>query len=196
MTDFSTQHLNDYMSAAGGLKEILPVILHIGETMKEALAAGGTIYTFGNGGSAADAQHFTGELIGHYKLNRRPLRAITLGTDATTTSCISNDYDFTEVFSRQLAALALQGDVVIAFTTSGRSENVVKALKVSSARGATTVLMSGQNEGPADQYADIVLRAPSTITPRIQEVHTFALHVISDMLDQWAANSKEAGDTE
>lgn len=196
MTDFSTQHMNDYMSAANGIEELLPDILHIGDVMRKALSEGGTIYTFGNGGSAADAQHFTGELIGHYKLDRRPLRAITLGTDATTSSCISNDYDYTEVFSRQLEALALPGDVVIAFTTSGRSANIVKALEVSSKRGATTVLMSGQNEGEADQYADIVFRAPSTITPRIQEVHTFVLHVISDMLDQWAANSNEAREKE
>ncbi|WEV69212.1 SIS domain-containing protein [Bifidobacterium sp. ESL0775] len=185
----------DYLAIAQQLESLLPTIIKIGEMMRESLAKGGTIYTLGNGGSEADAQHFTGELIGHYKLNRRPVRAVTIGTDATTTSCISNDYSFEEIFSRQLEALALPGDVVVAFTTSGRSQNIVNALKASQQRGATTVLMSGANKGPADEYADYIFRSPTDKTPRIQEVHTFVLHVISNMIDQWATQTDEKGNT-
>src|SRR3954451_19896407 len=101
----------------------------IGELLCAAFAAGGVVYTFGNGGSAADAQHLAGELIGHYKRDRRPLAAVALTTDAPVTTCVANDYDFDDVFSRQVAALARSGDVVIAFSTSGRSANVVKALE-------------------------------------------------------------------
>lgn len=186
-----SKHAAEYYVATEGLTDILPQIQAIGDAIRQALSQGGTVYTCGNGGSSADAQHFTGELIGHYRCDRRPLRAITLGTDAVTASCISNDYDYSVIFSRQLDALTRPGDVVVAFTTSGRSENIVNAMRVAQQHDAMTILFSGLNEGSADQYADIVLRAPSTITPRIQEIHTFALHVISDMLDQWAVNTKE-----
>ncbi|GIG26691.1 D-sedoheptulose-7-phosphate isomerase [Cellulomonas denverensis] len=156
--------------------------------VRDTFAGGGTVYTFGNGGSAADAQHLTGELIGHYKRDRRPLPTVTLSTDPTTMTCIANDYDYDDVFARQVQALAKPGDLVVAFTTSGRSPNVVRALAAARAAGATTLLLAGSGGGPAREHADHLLLVPSDATARIQEMHTLVLHVISEMVDAWAAD--------
>ena len=132
--------------------------------MCERFAERGILYTFGNGGSAADAQHFTGEIIGHYKRDRRPLGAVTLSTDPTTMTCIANDYSYEDVFSRQVEGLARAGDVVAAFTTSGNSDNIVSALRAAREAGATTVLFSGGDGGRAKADADYALIVPSTVT--------------------------------
>lgn len=180
------QQLEDHRETAARAEVLLPVAVAVGQRLIASFAAGGTLYTFGNGGSAADAQHLTGELIGHYRRDRRPLPAVTLTTDATVTSCIANDYSWDEVFSRQVTALARPDDVVAAFTTSGRSTNVVEGLRAGRENGATTVLFGGGDGGPSAAYADLALVVPSQETPRIQEVHTFLLHAISEMLDAWA----------
>ena len=122
---------------------VLPDVQEVAELLCQRFAVGGHVYTFGNGGSAADAQHFTGELIGHYKRSRRALPAVTLSTDPTVMTCIANDYGYADVFARQISALARPGDVVAAFTTSGRSANVVAGLKAARRAGATTVLFGG-----------------------------------------------------
>jgi D-sedoheptulose 7-phosphate isomerase len=160
--------------------------------MCSRFAAGAHVYCFGNGGSAADAQHLTGELIGHYKRNRRALPAVTLTTDSTVMTCIANDYGYADVFARQISALARPGDVVAAFTTTGRSPNVVAGLEAARAAGAVTVLFGGRSGGPASAYADHVLLAPSEETPRIQEMHTLMLHMISEHVDSWAADEVPA----
>jgi D-sedoheptulose 7-phosphate isomerase len=105
-------------------------------------------------------------------------------------TCIANDYAYDDVFSRQVQALARPGDVVAAFTTSGRSANIVSALRVARERGATTLLFGGSGGGPALEYADHALIVPSDTTPRIQEAHTFMLHVLSELLDAWAAGEE------
>lgn len=166
---------------------LLPSIEAVGELLISTFDRDGTLYTLGNGGSAADAQHLTGELIGHYRLDRRPLPAVTLTTDATVLTCIANDYAYDQVFTRQVRALARPGDVVAAFTTSGNSPNVVGALQAARANGATTVLFGGGDGGAAARHADHALLAPSQATPRIQEMHTLMLHIISEMVDDWAA---------
>jgi len=168
-------------------ESVLPAVLEVAELMRSTFEHGGTLYTFGNGGSAADAQHLSGELIGHYKRDRRPLPAVTLTTDATVMTCITNDYGSEDQFARQVTALARPGDVVAAFSTSGRSPNVVRGLAAAREKGATTVLFGGAHEGPAAQYADHILAAPADTTARIQEMHTLMLHVISEYVDAWAA---------
>lgn len=185
--DVLDQHLADHVAVAGAMRELVPLVREVGSLMCERFASGGVLYTFGNGGSAADAQHFTGELIGHYKRDRRPLPAVTLTADPTVMTCIANDYSFDDVFARQVTALARPGDVVAAFTTSGRSPNVVAGLAAARAKGATTVLFAGGDGGPAARHADHALLMPSTQTPRIQEMHTLSLHLISEMADTWAA---------
>ena len=190
MSDWLDAQLDDHIRTATDAAALLPHVREVGQVLIDAFAGGGFLYTFGNGGSAADAQHFTGEVIGHYKRDRRPLPAVTLTTDATVSTCIANDYSFDVVFSRQVEALARRGDVVAAFTTSGRSENVITGLRAARANGATTLLFAGGDGGPSLALADHAFLAPSTQTPRIQELHTFLLHALSEMLDAWAAGEE------
>lgn len=168
-------------------RQALDAVVTLAGWLADAYRAGGKLIALGNGGSAADAQHLTGEMIGRYKRERRPLPAVTLSTDPTVLTCTANDYAFADVFARQLQALARPGDVVAAFTTSGRSANVVDALRTAQQRGATTVLFGGGDGGPAAAHADHRLLVPSTETARIQEMHTFLLHAVSELVDLWAA---------
>ena len=178
---------SEHVATAQAMEALLPEVLSVAELICRAYTSGGVVYTFGNGGSAADAQHFTGELIGHYKRDRRALAAVTISTDPTVMTCIANDYTYDDVFARQLEALARPQDVVCGFSTSGGSRTVVAALRVAQQRGATTVLFGGGDGGAAKEYADRVLLSPSSHTPRIQEMHTLMLHAISEIVDAWAA---------
>ncbi|MCL2595707.1 MAG: SIS domain-containing protein [Promicromonosporaceae bacterium] len=187
MSDWMTEQVRDHGRAAADLERQLDQVREVAIVIERAFAEGGKLWTFGNGGSAADAQHFTGELIGHYRHDRPPLPAVTLSTDPTAMTCIANDYSYADVFSRQVTALAQPGDVVAAFTTSGRSSNIVDGLAAAKAAGATTVLFGGGEGGPAKEFADFSLLSPSTVTPRIQELHTLMLHLISEHLDNVAA---------
>ncbi len=190
MSDWLDAQLHAYIRTADDAASLLPHVRALGDVLIGAFERGGYLYTFGNGGSAADAQHFTGELIGRYRRERRPLPAVTLTTDATVSTCIANDYSFDEVFSRQVIALARPGDVVAAFTTSGRSPNVVAGLRAARDAGATTVLFAAGDGGPAAEFADHALLVASTETPRIQELHTFLLHALSEIVDAWAAGEE------
>lgn len=145
----------------------------------------GCLFAFGNGGSAAEAQHLVGELIGHYHRDRRPLRAQTLSTDPTVVTCIGNDYDFDDIFTRQVEALARPADVVFGFSTSGTSPNVVRALDRARALGAMTVLFTGESGGAVATGYDYVFAAPGSETPRIQEMHQLAMHVVCALIDEW-----------
>ncbi|MBP2418686.1 SIS domain-containing protein [Microlunatus capsulatus] len=190
MTDDLTEHLRTAEATA----TLLPAARAVAALLCERFAAGHGLWTLGNGGSAADAQHLTGEMVGRFKRERRPLPAVTLSTDPTVMTCIANDYRFDDVFSRQLLALARPGDVVAAFTTSGRSPDVVDALRVARGRGATTVLFGGGDGGPAAAHADHALLVPSTTTARIQEMHTFLLHAVSEVVDLWAVGTEPAAE--
>ena len=186
--DCLQEHLAGHLAAAHAMAAVLPAVYEVAEMLCQRFASGGHVYTFGNGGSAADAQHFTGEIIGHYKRSRRALPAVTLSTDPTVMTCIANDYAYADVFARQISALARPIDVVAAFTTSGRSANVVTGLKAAHRAGATTVLFGAHGGGPAAEHADYLLLSPSDQTPRIQEMHILMLHMISDHIDAWAAS--------
>ncbi|MFG1993069.1 SIS domain-containing protein [Actinoplanes sp. NPDC048988] len=188
MVHWLENHLDEHVAVASALGELTAEIRAAGELICRRLAGGGTVYTLGNGGSAADAQHLTGELVGHFKRERRPLPAVTLSTDPSVLTCVANDFDYADVFARQIEALARPGDVVVAFTTSSRSPNVVSALDTARARGAATVLFAGGAPGAA--RADRVLLVPSKSTQRVQEMHTLMLHVISEMVDAWAAGEE------
>jgi D-sedoheptulose 7-phosphate isomerase len=180
------EQLDAHIAAANGTRDLLPAARAVAQLLIDAYERGGILYTFGNGGSAADAQHLTGELIGHYWRDRRPLGAVALTTDPSVVSAIANDYAFDDVFARQVEGLARPGDVVAAFTTSGTSPNVVAGLAAARAKGATTVLFAGGTGGEAKQHADHALLIPTTEAWRIQEMHTFLLHAISEVVDAWA----------
>ncbi|HET7645926.1 MAG TPA: SIS domain-containing protein [Candidatus Limnocylindria bacterium] len=166
---------------------LVPRAAELADRLCAALERGGKLITFGNGGSAADAQHFAGELLGRFRATRRPLPAIALTTDPSVVTCIANDFSYEDLFARQVAALATADDVVIGITTSGRSENVVRGLRAARDAGALAVAWTGADAGPAGEAADLVLAAPSTTTARIQEVHTLLMHTICVAIDAWDA---------
>jgi D-sedoheptulose 7-phosphate isomerase len=184
-----THDLEDHLRVAEATRQLLPALSETAKSIQVAYENGGEVLSFGNGGSAADAQHLAAELVGHYRRDRRPLPARALSVDSSVLTCISNDYDYCEVFARQVTAMAGPADVVVGFTTSGRSPNVVKGLAAAKAAGATTALFSGGDGTPAIEHADHKLIVPSKSTARIQEMHLLMLHLLSEYVDVWAAGT-------
>ena len=150
----------------------------------DCLKNGKKILLFGNGGSAADAQHIAAELVGRYKTRRKGLAAIALTTDTSALTSIGNDYGYDRVFDRQVEALANKGDVAIGISTSGNSINVINALKVASKLNCNTIGFSGQDGGEMNKICNINLAVPSEDTPRIQEMHILIGHTICHLIDQ------------
>lgn len=150
---------------------------------KEVILNGGKILIFGNGGSAADAQHLAGELVNRFKRERKPLPAIALTTDTSVLTAISNDYDFSQVFVKQIQALGKKGDIALAISTSGKSPNVIEALKTAKELGLHTIGLSGGLGGSMAPLCDILILVPSSDTPRIQEGHLLFLHIFSELLE-------------
>ena len=149
----------------------------------KSLKSGGTIFWCGNGGSAADSQHLAAEFVGRFKKDRNPLRSIALTTDSSILTCISNDYSYEEIFSRQLNALARNGDVLVAISTSGNSENIVKALIEASKLSIKTICLLGKKGGRCKDYADVSLIIPSDSTARIQEMHILIEHLLCELVE-------------
>jgi D-sedoheptulose 7-phosphate isomerase len=154
------------------------------EAMVAALRGGGKILVCGNGGSAADAQHFAAELVGRFELERRALSSIALTTDTSILTAIANDYAYTRVFARQVEALGRAGDVLLAISTSGESASVLEALATAKAGGLTTVALTGRDGGPAGAAADIHINVPSPSTARVQEVHRTLLHAMCELIER------------
>lgn len=152
--------------------------------LKAALGAGNKLLVMGNGGSAADAQHFAAEIIGRFKLERPALPAIALTTDSSILTAIGNDYGFDAVFSRQVEGLGRPGDVVFGISTSGNSPNVVAALSKARDLGCRTVALTGRDGGTLKTVADISIIVPSHDTPRIQEGHITIIHILCDLLEK------------
>jgi len=150
----------------------------------EALRRGGKLLLFGNGGSAAEAQHFVAELVNKFYEKRPPIRAIALTTDTSVLTSIGNDVSFEAVFSRQIEALADAGDVALALSTSGGSPNVIRALKTARKRKLVTIGLTGEGGGKMAGLCDILLDVPSSRTPRIQEIHLIALHVLAEEIEK------------
>jgi D-sedoheptulose 7-phosphate isomerase len=185
--DEITAALTEHQEVAARLQELRPQIEAATAAVIAAFERGARLYTFGNGGSSADAAHFAEELLGRYKRERRPLPAQSLSIDATALTCIANDYAYDEVFERQVRGFVRAGDVVAGFSTSGRSPNVVRGLAAARELGATTIFFGGG--APAAEHADIALLVPSQTTARIQEMHVLLLHLILEGVDQWAAGT-------
>jgi D-sedoheptulose 7-phosphate isomerase len=161
------------------------------EMIGEALSRGHKVLVCGNGGSAGDAQHFAGEMVGRFKIHgRAALPVLALTTDTTILTCVANDFSYEEVFSRQVEAFAQPGDVVLGISTSGRSGNVLKALEVAKAKGAVTLALVGGNGGPIAQEADLAVVVPSADTARIQECHITLIHAICELVEQGMLNNE------
>ena len=150
----------------------------------ESLRQGGRLLTFGNGGSAADAQHVAAELVGRFLRERPGLAAIALTTDTSVLTSIGNDYAFEHVFARQVEALGRDGDVAFGISTSGRSPNVIAAFDAARARGLRTIALTGGDGGAMATIVDIHINVPSDSTARVQEVHRTLLHVICDLVER------------
>lgn len=158
-------------------------LVAIADLLVDAFRKGNKVLLFGNGGSAADAQHIACELAGKFYLDRAPLPAIALTTNTSTLTAIGNDYSYEEIFSRQLKALVKQGDIVIGISTSGNSPNVLRGIEEAKRLGATTIAFMGQG-GRLKELVDYMLSVPSVDTPRIQEAHITAGHIICYLVEQ------------
>jgi D-sedoheptulose 7-phosphate isomerase len=179
--------LAEHVALARRVEALLPAVETVGGKLIDVYSGGGRLLSFGNGGSAADAQHLAAELVGRFRRERRPLPAVALSVDPSGVTAIGNDYSFEEVFARQVQALAQPGDMVVGFTTTGRSPNVVAGLAAARERGATTVLFGGGDGAPASDHADHALVVPSSTTARVQEMHLLLMHLLLEQVDAWAA---------
>lgn len=179
--------LNQIHSAADTLRSLgdhVGAIEAIAHRIVVSLSAHGTLYLCGNGGSAADAEHVAAEFVGRFLMERRPLPAVALTCNGPLLTAIGNDYDYADVFARQVRAHATTRDCVIGISTSGRSPNVLKALADGRAAGATTIGMTGASGHRMAELCDACLLVPATHTPRIQEAQLLAWHLICDLVDQ------------
>lgn len=175
--------LDEHIATMQQIKSLTPQIEEGARRMLSALEKGGKIFWMGNGGSAADSQHLAAELIGRFKIERRAIASIALTTDTSILTCLSNDYDYSIIFSRQLEALCGPNDIVIGLSTSGNSLNVIKGLKTAKEIGAFTIALSGNQGGELAATADLCLTVPSKMTARIQEAHIFMGHTMCELVE-------------
>jgi D-sedoheptulose 7-phosphate isomerase len=164
--------------------ELPTQIAVVAEALLDAYRQGGKAVFVGNGGSAADAEHLAGEFLGRYLRERRSLPAVALVANPSTVTAIANDYGYAEVFSRQLEGIARKGDVLVALSTSGRSENVLRAVDRARALGVLAVGMTGADGGPLAERCDHCLRMPADETPRIQEAHVIVGHTLCEYVER------------
>jgi D-sedoheptulose 7-phosphate isomerase len=179
--------LQEHQQMLAGLADQAVVLDRIADAIVECLRSGRRVYTLGNGGSAADAQHIACELLGRFKRERTALPAIALTTDSSTLTAIANDLGYERVFARQIEGLVERGDVVWALSTSGSSPNVIAALRAAAARGAVVVGFTGQGGSQLADLCTHVFRAPHTSSDRIQEAHVLAYHYICERVEELAA---------
>ncbi len=188
MLETIQQHFSESIQTKIEAADLLPpMIAEAAELISQALVSGKKILACGNGGSAADAQHFAAELIGRFERERPELPAIALTTDTSALTAIGNDYSFNEVFSKQVRALAQEGDILLAISTSGDSANVIKAIEAAHQRDAHIIALTGKEGGEIARIlkgTDVELRAPAKRTARIQECHILIIHCLCDLIDQ------------
>lgn len=176
--------IEQHNSAVSALLEQEDTINTMAQVLIDCIAQGGTIYLCGNGGSAADCQHIAAELVGRFKRNRGGYAAVALTTDTSILTAVGNDYGFESVFSRQIDALACEGDVLLCFSTSGKSANVLAAAQVAAARSMTVLAFTGERTSPLSDVADATLFVSSTDTARIQECHILVGHILCQMIEE------------
>jgi len=165
------------------VNENLSRLVAVVETVTSALKGGNKILLFGNGGSAADAQHLAAEFVNRFVIERPPLPAIALTTDSSIITSIGNDYDFSEIFSKQIRAIGQAGDIAWGISTSGNSVNVLKGFEAAKKLGLVTIAFTGKDGGNIAKIADLSINVSSSVTARIQEAHITAGHAICDLID-------------
>jgi len=177
------ENLSAHQVVMNHMTILFPKMESIAKKMLEVIKNGGKIFWMGNGGSAADAQHMAAELIGRFRLERPAIASIALTTDSSILTCLSNDYDFSVVFSRQLEGLCNEKDLVVGISTSGNSENVLKGIRIAKEKGAYTVGLAGRDGGALLKETDCCLVINSHDTARIQEAHIFIGHNICEYVE-------------
>jgi len=192
VTSFTTAHrqlvrarLEESLALHRILLELSELVARVADVLVEACLRGKKILFFGNGGSAADAQHLAAELGGRYYRDRRPLPALALHTNTSLLTALANDYSYEEVFSRQIEAWGEPGDVALALSTSGNSPNVIRALETAREKGLITVGLAGEGGGKMRELCDYCLCIPSRDTPRIQEAHILIGHILCEIVEQY-----------
>ena len=178
-----TQRIDNAQTAIESLRDKTDAITSLCNTVVSCLQRGGTVYTCGNGGSAAEALHLAEELIGRYRSNRRPLRAICLNADPTALTCIANDFGYDQIFARQCEALLRDDDLLIVFSTSGNSQNLVQALKIAEGRGVASAAIVGREGGDCSAVAEQSIYVHSNDSGHIQEAHQVVLHIICEAVE-------------
>ncbi|MCB1196652.1 D-sedoheptulose 7-phosphate isomerase [bacterium] len=188
------KHIESYLSNGVDLRaeirnSYIDKIYDIAYAVYKTLKSGYKVYVCGNGGSAADAQHFAAEFVNRYLLERDPLPVIALTTDTSVITSIGNDYSFDEIFSKQIKAFAKKNDCVIAISTSGKSPNIINALKQAKNSSCVTISITGKDGGNMPQFSDYTFIVPSQCTPLIQEIHLTIEHLICDIVEQLLCNT-------
>lgn len=182
------EHFMESIASKQAAAEALaPAIVRAGQLLSRSLLDEGRIFSCGNGGSAADSQHFAAELINRFEMERPALPAIALTTDSSALTSIANDYSYDEIFAKQISALGRDNDVLLAISTSGNSENVNRAITAAHERAVKVVALSGRDGGRMAHLlkdSDVEIRVPAERTARIQEVHILVLHCLCDLIDR------------
>jgi D-sedoheptulose 7-phosphate isomerase len=193
MSNYENDILNIFEKSATVINESKASIKEINSAVNmiiKTIEKGKKIVIFGNGGSAADAQHMAAEFVGRYLIERDSLPAIALTTDTSALTGIGNDYGFEKVFARQCDALVNNGDLVIAISTSGKSPNIIEGIKTSKNKNAKIILLTGKNNNKLKHLTDITIRIPSNETPRIQESHRIIIHIICEFVEKHFQDQK------
>ncbi|HAJ92608.1 MAG TPA: phosphoheptose isomerase [Gammaproteobacteria bacterium] len=189
------QHFTDSIQAKQqSLEPLAPVIARAARQLSQTLDQGGKILSCGNGGSAGDAQHFSSEMLNRFEMERPGLPAVALTTDSSTLTSIANDYDYSQIFSRQVLALGNSGDVLLAISTSGNSGNVIKAVEAAHTRNMQVLVLSGHDGGKLSgllEDTDVEICVPVNSTARVQEVHLLVIHCLCDLIDQHFASQEK-----
>ncbi len=193
MSDRVLAHFHESVAIKQASAALAPEIAKAAQLMAQSLLNDGKLLSCGNGGSAADAQHFSGELLGRFERERPGLPAVALTTDSSTITAIANDYQYADIFAKQVSALGQSGDVLLAFSTSGNSENVLRAIATAHSRGLKVVALTGRDGGAIARSLnpeDIEVRVPADRTCRIQEVHLLVIHCLCDLIDDAILGSR------
>lgn len=187
LTDRIGKHFDDSIQAKQQSKSVLAQpIAAAAQAMVACLKNGGKIMACGNGGSAADAQHFAAELVNRFEIERPPLASVALTTDSSVLTSIANDYDYNQIFSKQVLGIGRAGDMLLAISTSGNSPSIMEAIRAAHARGIGVIALTGKNGGkmaPMLKPTDFHICVPAQVTARIQEVHLLVLHCLCDAID-------------
>ena len=190
-----TQHFNDSIQTKRqSLEQLAPAIARGAAVICQALDQGGKVLSCGNGGSAGDAQHFSSEMLNRFEMERPGLAAVALTTDTSTLTSIANDYDYSQIFSRQVLALGNSDDVLLAISTSGNSGNILKAMQAAQSRNIRIIALCGHDGGKMSALlgdTDINICVPVNSTARIQEVHLLVIHCLCDLIDQHIASQEK-----